>query len=807
MKKTMTASTVFLADRRFFFFFFIWLELYQAGRMLMKFLLFGIHSKGWGKMRSWCQRTSLSLLCNVTCRCQATLRRRRGNTDSGCSSDAPGAVQGPVPTNFPVTNFGSTASALPTLGDEAASNGTMRSLTVSEAEEFFFRDQKGLQSSSSAQDTRSGAGARDTKFQRGGHHLDQTHFCRLCQEDVVAPTTPRQHILASSRISHLNHTCRETVLDTLVLLLRRGYPIDHIIRVWSTTLYHHPAFLRIHALSSPFISMRDRASKLVDILKALSEWKVLDIVFAVVAPDVSNEQAAFNHRRRLSMERTECIGDNSWGHHMSHRMIALFPDRQFLYSQFSYNFNTFRDACEMNLTLTWMFDVLDLAQLFPPYLRDKISDGKMKADIVEAILGELHLNLFGMIPEIYDTQPYVEINGCAERQLASLITHAMTEMYDMLILHFVEELSHSAIPLAKEIAAPTFWRTARTQLTRTKDRTGMLRRRNLTTLRDRVVPLPAKLMLHDCATSTPTHVPHPFRAPPFRLAEAVSPINGSDLFSTIISSYTLDDLNDSLTHTGVVHQIASDRIAWASLRGTLKLGLSCDPPDVLDLDPSEMYFRDPRLDVAQQPQACEAFANREGVSMSECVVRWSSSICYPYLQETPDIVGTGEDDTDPNSSSRNLLGMTCCFAKSVFVPHGVKPPSAGVITEKNLHFGLFFAMATILSSRRNAVKLPPLPQGDVDVGPGVADSTDTAAVGGAISTQQPVLDVVAERAEHLEAATQQAVKAWRQSWLSENPYFAKTHNSLLAAVAATDAVHQEFESSLPSEGADLGSHP
>ncbi|CUG90070.1 RNA-editing complex protein nuclease krepb1, putative [Bodo saltans] len=283
-------------------------------------------------------------------RFQATQRRRGGgggDNNGGCSSDAPGAIQGPVPTNFPTLTFGSGTSLLP-AGEEGGvgHGGTMRTLKASDAEDFYFKGQQSL-----VTEDVSPAQMHHQYHNNNGRAppsgQQQTYFCRLCQEDVVPPFTPRAHILASSRTTHTNHSCRETVLDTLAVVLARGYSIDKMALTWARLLFHHPrdAFPRIGALSDPTWSLAKRGEKLLELLKLLTDVGVIDIAYAAIAPEDPAQQSAA-HRRRIAMERTECIGDNSWGHHMSHRMITLFPDRQFLFSQFA---SRFREALQLGL--------------------------------------------------------------------------------------------------------------------------------------------------------------------------------------------------------------------------------------------------------------------------------------------------------------------------------------------------------------------------------------------------------------------------------------------------------------------------
>lgn len=325
-------------------------------------------------------------------------------------------------------------------------------------------------------------------------------FCCLCAEDIEPPFTQRMHISASSRASHTNHTCREVVLDHMALLGLRGYPLDRLYEVWSDVLFRHPIFPRIRALTSPLWSWEERAKALLPYLKWLREMGVLDLCLAVVSPLLAgggggsgnsatntsggsssssgnnnvmesyasgvNSTSSINStgggdsyyiRRRVAFERVEYIGDCAWGNNVASRLILLYPNEQWQYGERVYNFNCMRDAAEMNITLELLFDSLHLAELLPTRCVEHVGSGKIKADVVEAVLGELHITIWGLQPEIEDDAPFVEVNGENEASLLMLVQHCLTEMYDLLVLGYVRELSGNALPLAKSLAARNIW--------------------------------------------------------------------------------------------------------------------------------------------------------------------------------------------------------------------------------------------------------------------------------------------------------------------------------------------------------------
>ncbi|KAG5480398.1 hypothetical protein LSCM4_06164 [Leishmania orientalis] len=287
-------------------------------------------------------------------------------------------------------------------------------------------------------------------------------FCRLCRESFDNDGTLRAHITVANRARHVSHPVREVALETLTLLAMRGYPIDNVMTVWADILYNCPLFPRIRGLTDPRWSIEKRADQIGTILRALKQVGVLDVSLA--AAELTEQTGAPDthyRRRRVAFDRLEYIGDNCWGTNISNRILLLYPDQQWLYSERCSTFTLVRDACEMNINLDFVFDTLELWHLLSTTAHSQLGHGKMKADLVEGIFGELHLYLYGMVPKLQDDVEYVETNGAREVQLVALVEHCLTELYDLIVLKHARDLVTSAIPLAKELAAKRIWAQTR----------------------------------------------------------------------------------------------------------------------------------------------------------------------------------------------------------------------------------------------------------------------------------------------------------------------------------------------------------
>ena len=174
---------------------------------------------------------------------------------------------------------------------------------------------------------------------------------------------------------------------------------------------------------------------------------------------------------------------------MSTRIILLFPERQWLQSQCSTSFNALRDVMEMNTHLEEVYDLLHLTELFPASVRDKIGTGKVKADVLEAIMGELHTHLWSYEPELYTKVPFVELHCCAV-PLATLIEHVMTEVFDIIVLSLLEGFLPEIIPLAAQLVAQYRWMINEPHVSARKEHSNSILRHK------KSWSLPAKCILH-----------------------------------------------------------------------------------------------------------------------------------------------------------------------------------------------------------------------------------------------------------------------------------------------------------------------
>ena len=451
-------------------------------------------------------------------------------------------------------------------------------------------------------------------------------YCRLCECEVNV--TPRMHIAASSRQSHTNHTCREVVFDSLTLLGRKGYSVDHILEGWAHSLYVHEEFPRIHALTDWSASVEERAAKVKGLLHTFKEMHILDLSLAVVVPSGEGVDQQYHSRRKLAFERLENIGDNSWGSNLSKRMTLCFPDRQWTNGMASYTFNCFRDACEMNLNLEMVYDLLDLGSLFTEAEREKLGTGKVRSDVLESLLGELVMYQYGLEPQIYESSPFYEVNGGGQMRLHCLVEHTLTEIFDTMFLNYVRQLLGTAIPLSKELASKHVWAVEFPLVTPVKDRVGATRKRDNAVAFRRRMLLPADAPLHTNATPFPVQgaLRNPLREDPTLVPDAIDSFRGTDVFARMLPSVVegeqlavqrAPEHHDAQVAAGTrcvrtaplsctsdrtaSRHVSSERLNLRGLNDSLKLAIGDGAVDMLlrlGGEGGQLYFRDVMYDLS-----------------------------------------------------------------------------------------------------------------------------------------------------------------------------------------------------------------
>lgn len=352
----------------------------------------------------------------------------------------------------------------------------MHSLPGALAYRFYFRHTTGADAvdgraaGETTQQLRQDQGGRgESRAGRRRETPDGRWTCRLCREEISTDYSMRLHITLASIGNRTCHPVREVALDTIALLGVRGYPVDDIMTVWAETLFRCPDFPRLRHLSDPRWTIEKRAEALGNVLFALRQCGIIDVSLerqlteSVAQP---GNDGKLLRRRRIGFERLEYIGDNFWSVNLSKRLVQLYPDQRWLRGEHSLSFNAIRDACEMNTNLDFVFDTLRIADLLST--TEHLGVKKMKADLVEAILGELHMHAEAYEPRLTDSEAYVEVNGVREAQVCAVVQHCLSELYDLVVLQHARDLAATAIPLAKELVARRLWLPVRPFLLLTK---------------------------------------------------------------------------------------------------------------------------------------------------------------------------------------------------------------------------------------------------------------------------------------------------------------------------------------------------
>ena len=283
------------------------------------------------------------------------------------------------------------------------------------------------------------------------------------------------------------------------------------------------------------------------------------------------------------------------------------------------------------------------------------------------------MSRWGFEPRLYDDAGYVEPNGAAEGELLSVVEHVLSELYDLILLCQLEELARTAIPLAEEIAARYMWRTpvASTKREKSYSRKSM-------DAAPSVYTLPAKQIVQDRPRVKPRFEAHPLHGLDVQDV-TFNPITNSDTQRPVIQALeALGEIDERLPHTRDTSRLPQIH-TWVQ-----QLAIAFDPnnvPDdyvVLGAEISELYIRDKSYALARST------ATRMVGQLPDVDVPWlvelAKSRMFPYLADERVAVA---EEVDTGASGQ------CFFRPSVYVPEGVKPPSAGVITDKNLHYGRF----------------------------------------------------------------------------------------------------------------------
>ena len=283
--------------------------------------------------------------------------------------------------------------------------------------------------------------------------------CRLCLE-VVAPKNQSHHVFGGvGGRGGLFHGGREVVFDELLQKAFQGFQPAQVVRSWAHILMQRPEYPRLRALLPQDVSdLTARGTAVRNILLWLMQAGVINVSLKPHAVQTSDPlQCKFNIKTRLAFERWEALGDSMWSSQGATRMCHIFTSFQWAEGKNPHSYSVFRELIETNANIERVFDTCRLSLLLNPQVRDLVKDGKMKADIVEALFGELHFYILArengvMETGMADPDNACEVNGEGFVHVLAVVKHVMHELYDLCVLCQAHVFARGAAPLAGEVA-------------------------------------------------------------------------------------------------------------------------------------------------------------------------------------------------------------------------------------------------------------------------------------------------------------------------------------------------------------------
>ncbi|KEG13120.1 RNA editing complex protein [Trypanosoma grayi] len=192
-----------------------------------------------------------------------------------------------------------------------------------------------------------------------------------------------------------------------------------------------------------------RASRLRDKLHVLTQLGVLGLA----APRGGGADS-HGFQRDAGFQRLECIGDHNWGHTICHRLLLLFPEVDWRTPPNISAIDAFRTVLESNQHLDAVYTALRLDDIVRSTEAKAARSTKFKADVVEAIAGELHVALWSLQP--YDTDGITarpSIHGIPfTPPLASIVQNCLHELYDLVVLCFIAKYNAPLVRAVVELS-------------------------------------------------------------------------------------------------------------------------------------------------------------------------------------------------------------------------------------------------------------------------------------------------------------------------------------------------------------------
>lgn len=136
------------------------------------------------------------------------------------------------------------------------------------------------------------------------------------------------------------------------------------------------------------------------------------------------------------------------------------------------------------------------------------ANAKFRADVLEALLGELHILLWSIEPMHPTVERFVDVPGLGEGRapLATIVQHVLSEIFDVVVLSLLRSYADRVVPLLHEAALVGRFFTRRPVLQADRRRAPLQTRRMAT-----VQPLPAKASIERAPRAAPQYTHALFR--------------------------------------------------------------------------------------------------------------------------------------------------------------------------------------------------------------------------------------------------------------------------------------------------------
>ena len=262
--------------------------------------------------------------------------------------------------------------------------------------------------------------------------------CRLCNEVCMVP---------QNHLDSMGHLVTELVVDLIEPNCSRGEDLKQLPRLWQRRMLASSESSRLEIEALMDMTIETRCVRLREYLGYLRDAGV-----APVSLLQATEETQGSLRGQLC-QRLECIGDHNWGNSIARRIRLAFPQIDWMSPIMSLSFDTLRSAAEANYMLEHVCDVIGLESLLPVSLGS--NSIKFKADLVEALLGELYLAYWSCFPaSVFDGRTrYADVgatDGGIRSPLSLVINHVIQEILDMIVLCTLSRNIVRIIPLMRD---------------------------------------------------------------------------------------------------------------------------------------------------------------------------------------------------------------------------------------------------------------------------------------------------------------------------------------------------------------------